>query len=270
MVAVFLADEQYIIVVLGGIVVVIGVFVPIDIQRQVIRLFTFHFSLFTPQIPLAADRCRGVVVTQIVGIDIAAGVRAVGGAEDVFLVVGAFGIEFQTVKRLIGQAFCHLPVAELVHRLVLAVCQHHSLGIFLWRVLPAVITLQLEVGLTVHLTDTEGQRVVLPQVVVGAIAGDVVCIETFLGMLLGDDVDDASHRIAAVEGTLGALHDFDLLDVVGVDEREVVLAPYITMNALAVDKHQDIVVAQTVQLHLGSHVALVEGERGGQPGKDIL
>ena len=270
LIAVFLADEQHIVVVLGGIVVVIGVFVPIDIQRQVIRLFTFHFSLFTPQIPFAADRCRGVVVTQIVGIDIAAGVRAVGGAEDVFLVVGAFGIEFQTVKRLIGQAFCQLPVAELVHRLVLAVCQHHPLGILLRCVLPSVVTLQLEVGLTVHLADTEGQRVVLSQAVVGAIAGDVVCIEPLLGMLLGDDVDDAGHRIAAVEGTLGALHDLYLCDVVGVDEREVVLAAHIAVNALAIDKYQDIVVAQTVQLHLGTHIALVEGKRGGQSGEDIL
>ena len=247
LVAIFLTDEQHIVVVPGGIVVVIGVFVPVDIQRQAVPLHTLGG---VAKIPLAADRCGGVVVTQIVGIDITTGVGAVGGAEDVFLVVGAFGIEFQIGKRLIGQAFCQLPVAELVHRLVLAVCQHHSLGILLRCVLPSVVTLQLEVSLTVHLADTEGQRIVLAQVVVGAIAGDIVGIESLVKTLLGDDVDDAGHRIAAVEGALGTLHDFYLLDVVGVDEREVILAAHIAMNALAVDEHQDITVAQTVQLHL--------------------
>ena len=42
------------------------------------------------------------------------------------------------------------------------------------------------------------------------------------------------------------------------------------MDALAVDQYQDIVVAQTVELHLRTHIVLAEGERGRQACKDIL
>ena len=70
LIAKFLALKQYIIVVLGRVVVVIGMTVPVNIQRQVIRLFTFHFSLFTfhsslftSQLPLTAYGCRSIIVT---------------------------------------------------------------------------------------------------------------------------------------------------------------------------------------------------------------
>ncbi len=42
------------------------------------------------------------------------------------------------------------------------------------------------------------------------------------------------------------------------------------MDALAVHQYQDIAVAQSVQLHLTAHVALVEGKRRRQACEDLL
>ena len=74
----------------------------------------------------------------------------------------------------------------------------------------------------------------LAQVVMRSIARAVVHIDSCLSMFLGDDVDDAGHRVATVQRTLGTLHNLYLLDVVRVNETKVVLAAHIAMNALAV------------------------------------
>ena len=89
-------------------------------------------------------------------------------------------------------------------------------------------------------------------------------------MLLGNDVDDAGHRVATVERTLRPLHNLNLLNVLRVNQAEVVLAAHVAMNALAVDEYQYVVVAQAVELHLTAHVALAEGERCRQSCQDFL
>ena len=88
--------------------------------------------------------------------------------------------------------------------------------------------------------------------------------------LLCDDVHHACHGVAAVERRLRALHDFDALDVLRVNQPEVVLAAHVAVDALAVDEDEDIAVAQSAQLHLAAHVALAEGKRGRQPREDFL
>ena len=69
-------------------------------------------------------------------------------------------------------------------------------------------------------------------------------------MLLRDDVDHARDGIRAVEGRRSSLHNLNLLDVVRVDEREVVVAAIVAVQAFAIDQYEDIGVAQAVHLHL--------------------
>ena len=195
---------------------------------------------------------------------------AVLGAVDILAVVHAVGIELKVFQWPIGQMFCYLPVAKLVYGLVLAVCQHHSLSIFLCRVLPSVVALQLEVCLAAELADVQGYRVVLPQVVVHSVARAVVGIYARFHVFLCDDIDDACHSIAAIQGTLRTFHYLDALYVLRVYQPQVVLASHVAMNALAVYEYQDIAVAQSVQLHLAAHVSLVEGKGGRQRTENLL
>ena len=99
LIAIFLAFQQHIFIVLGSVGVVIGMFVPVNIQREVV------LPRCAAKVPLATHRCRGIVIAQVVGIDIATGVRAVPWTMDVFDVVGAIGIEFQALNGLIGDVF---------------------------------------------------------------------------------------------------------------------------------------------------------------------
>ena len=110
----------------------------------------------------------------------------------------------------------------------------------------------------------------LAQVVMCHVARAVVGINACLGVLLGDDVDDAGHRIAAVERTLGTLHNLYLLDVLRVNKAKVVLAAHVAMDALAVYEYQDVAVAQSVELHLRTHVTLVEGKGRRQTCENVL
>ena len=73
LVAILLALQQHVVVVLRRIVVIVGVLVPVHVQRDVI--------------PLAAHRCRRIVVAQVVSIDVATGVTAVLWAQDVLLII---------------------------------------------------------------------------------------------------------------------------------------------------------------------------------------
>ena len=127
----------------------------------------------------------------------------------------------------------------------------------------------MEVRVTLQLTEGQCQAIVLTQVAITAATGGVL-EQKSLVMLLRDDIDNTRYSIRAVKSTRRTLHDLDLLDVLGIDEREVVLTTHITMNALAVDQYQDIVVAKAVELHLGAHVILAESERGGQACEDVL
>ena len=62
-------------------------------------------------------------------------------------------------------------------------------------------------------------------------------------MLLRDDIDHTRNGIRAVERARCALHDLYLLDVVGIDEREVVLTAIVTMQPSAVDEDEHIRIA---------------------------
>ena len=74
------------------------------------------------------------------------------------------------------------------------------------------------------------------------------------------DVYHSGHGVGSVECRLCSLHDFDALDVVRVNQSEVVLASVVTVYSLSVDENQNVVVSQSVELCLASHVALVERE----------
>ena len=69
-------------------------------------------------------------------------------------------------------------------------------------------------------------------------------------MLLSDDIDNTGYGIRAIESRLCAFHYLDSLNIVRVDKTEVVLATHITVNALAVNKNEYVVVTQSVELCL--------------------
>ena len=110
----------------------------------------------------------------------------------------------------------------------------------------------------------------LAKVIMRPISCTVVGIDAHVGVFLGDDIDNTGYGIAAIERTLGTLHYLNLLDVLRVDKSKVVLTAHVAVDALAVDEYQDIVVAQSVQLHLTAHVALAESEARGQSRQDVL
>ena len=128
------------------------------------------------------------------------------------------------------------------------------------RVLPSVAMLQLEVGVALQFADGDAQAVVLTKVAIAATTGTVLN-EQALVVLLGDDVHHAGNGIRAVEGRCRSLHDFNLLDVVRIDERQVVLTAHVAVNALAVNQNKDIGIVQSVELHLRAHVVLAECKR---------
>ena len=79
-------------------------------------------------------------------------------------------------------------------------------------------------------------------------------------MLACDDVYHARYGVRTVQRRRGTLHYLYLLDIVRVNQLQVILAAHIAMQALAIHQHKDIVVSQSVQLHLRTHIPLVEGE----------
>ena len=121
-----------------------------------------------------------------------------------------------------------------------------------------------------ELAYVEGKGIVLAQVIIHAVSRGIVHIDACLDMLLRDDVDDACHRIAAVQGTLRTLDYLDALDVVRVNQSEVVLASHVAVQTFTVHQDEDVGVAQTAQLHLAAHIALVEGKRCRQRTKYLL
>ena len=110
----------------------------------------------------------------------------------------------------------------------------------------------------------------LANVAIRAYAAGVLDHQSLLGVLAGDDVDDAGYGIRAVERRRGPLHYLDALDVVRVDEREVVLAAVVAMQAPAVNEYEHVGVAQSVHLQVRPHVVLAEVEAGRQSREDVL
>ena len=104
----------------------------------------------------------------------------------------------------------------------------------------------------------------LAQFAIGTASCGVLEQETFRVVLLRDDVHHTCDGITSVECRGSSFHNLNLLDVVRVDESEVILPAIVTMDAFAVDENEDVVVAQTVHLHLTAHVTFVEGEGSRQ------
>ena len=100
----------------------------------------------------------------------------------------------------------------------------------------------------------------LAQVTITATSGAVFNEQTLV-VLLHDDVHHTRNGIGAIESRGGTFHNLYLLDIVWIDERELVLSTHIAMNALAVDQHEDIAIAKTIQLHLRTHIVFIEGKR---------
>ena len=94
--------------------------------------------------------------------------------------------------------------------------------------------------------------------------------QTFFAVFLGDDVYYTCNGIRAIERTRRTLHDFDFLDILRVNQRQVILPAHVAMDALAVNQNQDVAVAQAVQLHLGAHVILIKGKRRSETTQDVL
>ncbi len=110
----------------------------------------------------------------------------------------------------------------------------------------------------------------LTHIAIAAHTGGVLNEHSLVTMLLGDDVYHTGDGIRAIERTRRTLHDFDFLDVLRVDERQLVLAAHITVDALAVNKDEDVGVSQTVELHLRAHIVLIESKRRSEATKDVL
>ena len=158
-----------------------------------------------------------------------------------------------------------------VHSLVLRVFYQMLCltGILGACILPAIGVLQLEVRIASEFPDGKAHTVVLTDITIAPYPRAVLCKQSFV-MLLGNHIDNASDGIRAIERTGGTLHNLDLLDVVRIDEIQVVLTTHVSMNALTVNKDQDIVVTKSVELHLRSHIVLVEGKRCRKTCEDIL
>ena len=77
-------------------------------------------------------------------------------------------------------------------------------------------------------------------------------------MTAGDYVDNSCHSIASVQRATSPFHNLYMVYVVRVYAAQVILAAVVTVQALAVNHYQDIVVAQTVQSHLAAHITCIE------------
>ena len=204
-------------------------------------------------------------------MDVELGVFPVGTV-NAFPIIGAAGIEFQLVGGREGDLFADLGVGVPVHGLVLGIGDGRlgARGMLHGGILPAVGVLQLEVGQRAETAVFQADGVVLAQVFVRPAARAVLQQQTFVPLLARNDVDDARDGVAAVQGGGSALDDFDFFDVLRVDQRKVVFAAHVTLYALAVDQDQDIAVAQAAELHVRTHVILVEGKGCRQSSQDFF
>ena len=121
--------------------------------------------------------------------------------------------------------------------------------------------LYLNVGITVQLAIAESDAVMLSHIPIATHTGGVLQQESFMMTVTGDDIDHAGDGIRAVEGRGSTLHHLYLLDVLWVDQRQIILTTVVTMDALTIDKDEDIRVAQAVHLYLRPHITLVEVKR---------
>ena len=164
------------------------------------------------------------------------------GAVDAFPVDTAISIQFNGWCQLVGESLCYLPVGMPIHSLVARVGDVilRLRDGFLRGVLPTIGVLQLEVGITGQLAVIQGETVMLTDVTIGTNTRGVLKHHTVFAMLLGNDVDHTSDCITTIEGTRCPLHNFYLFNVVGINQRQVVLTAIITMQSPAVYQNQHI------------------------------
>ena len=192
---------------------------------------------------------------------------------DALGIIAALGIELGTRRQGIGEPLAQLPVGKVVRRTVTAVRDHHGLGIFLRGIAPSVVVLHLEGGVAGGTPHRHAHGIVLPHVVIATVSGHILGRHSALGkecMPAGDDVDHSCHGVTAIECRLRPTDNLDVVYVMRIYQAQVVLAPHVAVNTLAVDKDEDIRIAQSAHLHLAAHVAFVEGKRGSQAAQNLL
>ena len=79
-------------------------------------------------------------------------------------------------------------------------------------------------------------------------------------MTAGDYVHHSGYCITPVKGAACTFHNLYVVNVVRVNASQVILSAVVSVQTLAVNHYQDIVVAQSVQGHLASHVTCIEVE----------
>ena len=83
-------------------------------------------------------------------------------------------------------------------------------------------------------------------------------------MTAGYDVYYAGHGIAAVKCAACSLYNLNMVYVVRVYAAQIILAAVVTVQTLAVNHYQNVVVAQSVKGHLAAHVAGIEIKTGAE------
>ena len=109
----------------------------------------------------------------------------------------------------------------------------------------------------------------LPHVVMCAILSLVLYHQSFV-VLSRYDVYHSSNGVTTIECRRGSLYNLYSFDIVRVYKSEIVLTSHISMYSFPVDENKDIRIAQSVHLHLRTHVALLEVKRRRQLRQDIL
>ena len=206
----------------------------------------------------------GLLVGGLLLGEVGGGLRAVCEV----VVVGAAQIDgplvveapFQTFADVVAvEASGHGTARELEHLLValleLLVVVHLPVGGLVVGVFRAAGELA---GIDIH-----GHVLVEAPVVQHASAGGDA--DGRLGVV-GDDVDDASDGIRAVERRGGTAEDLDALDILQADAVPAVVAA----DALAVLEDDDVVIADAVEVHEGAHAVGVRGHIGGELRQGVL
>ena len=110
--------------------------------------------------------------------------------------------------------------------------------------------LQLEISIAAHLPHIESETIMLTHITITADTRGILQKQSLLIVFLGNDIHHTGNSIAAIKGRRSTFHNFYFLNIVRVNQTQVILSAHISMNTLSVDENQNIVVAQTIHLHL--------------------
>ena len=120
---------------------------------------------------------------------------------------------------------------------------------FLRGVLPTIRVLQLEVGIAGELAVVQRESVMLTDVTIRTNSRGILKHQTLFAMLFRDNVNHTCDGIRTVECRGCTLHNFNLLNIVGIDEGKIILSTIVTMQTTSVYQNQYIRVAESVHLH---------------------